>query len=291
MATPEFEAAYDAVLARWPVPVQSADIDTTYRRTHVQLSGPPDAPPLVLLPGGGGTSTAWFAVVGGLSATHRVVAVDTMGDAGRSVPGGHRMRSADDATRWLDEVLDGLGLDGLGLDGVGLAGHSYGGWIALRYALHAPQRVRRLALLDPTRCFTGMRAPFLLRAVPLLLRPTPRRQRAFLRWETDGRTLDKGWQEVLAHQGRAPAIVDPRRPDPDELRGLTLPVLVLVAELSRQHDVRDLTSNARAALPNVTVRTLRGVSHFGVLTEVAEQLTKELLEFLDDGCVRPTPRT
>jgi pimeloyl-ACP methyl ester carboxylesterase len=30
-------------------------------------------------------------------------------------------------------------------------GHSYGGWLSLAYAAHAPQRVSRLALLDLDR--------------------------------------------------------------------------------------------------------------------------------------------
>jgi pimeloyl-ACP methyl ester carboxylesterase len=47
-----------------------------------------------------------------------------------------------------------------------LCGHSYGGWLALRYALHSPQRARRLALLDPAMCFTGTRLSYRLHAVP-----------------------------------------------------------------------------------------------------------------------------
>jgi pimeloyl-ACP methyl ester carboxylesterase len=40
--------------------------------------------------------------------------------------------------------------------GAAVIGHSDGAWIGLSYALHAPHRVRRLALLDPTPCFAGL---------------------------------------------------------------------------------------------------------------------------------------
>jgi hypothetical protein len=46
----------------------------------------------VVLSGGGATSTVWFANVAELARDHRVFAVDTMGDVGRSQPAG---RTAD----------------------------------------------------------------------------------------------------------------------------------------------------------------------------------------------------
>ena len=265
---------YDALLARWSAPVEEVDVDTSFGRTHALVSGPPDAPPLVLLPGGGATAAVWFAVAGALSTDRRVICVDLLGDAGRSVPGGRAVRSAPDLAAWLDETLDGLRV--VVAD---LAGHSYGGWIALRYALDRPSRVRGLALLDPTRCFTGMRPGYLLHAIAPLVRPTSARWDAFLEWETGGRGLDPDWRAAVVQQGRASTAAQPRRPGADELRGLTLPVLVLVAELSRQHDVRALAAGA-LALPDVRVRTLCGVSHHQVPTEHPEQLVAELTAFL-----------
>src|SRR5439155_24765591 len=156
----DFNKAYDAVLARWPLPVEPVEVDSPYGTTHVNVCGPPDGRPLVLLHGGGATPTVWFANVAELARAHRVHAVDHINDAGRSVPHGRPVRSRDDLMAWLDAVLTGLGLDA-----VRLCGHSYGGWLALCYALHAPQRVTHLALLDPTLCFAGMPLSYRPRAV------------------------------------------------------------------------------------------------------------------------------
>src|SRR4051812_9928478 len=144
----EYFAAYDAVLAQWPVTIDTVDVSSPYGTTRVNVCGPRDGEPLILLSGGGATSTVWFANVGELSRAHRVYAVDVIGQAGRSVSNG---RAVDDLTGFMD-WLDRL-LGELNLDRASLCGHSYGGWLALNYALHAPQRVRRLALLDPTDCF------------------------------------------------------------------------------------------------------------------------------------------
>jgi len=87
-----FFAAYDAVLTRWPVSIEAVDVPSRYGTTHVQVCGPPEGTPLVLLHGGGATSTVWFANVEALTCTHRVFAVDQLGDAGAACTTGSRSR-------------------------------------------------------------------------------------------------------------------------------------------------------------------------------------------------------
>src|SRR3954468_708865 len=84
----EYFAAYDAVLARWPVAIDAVDVSSPYGTTRVHICGPRDGEPLILLSGGGATSTVWFANVGELSRAHRVYAVDVIGQAGHSVSNG-----------------------------------------------------------------------------------------------------------------------------------------------------------------------------------------------------------
>ncbi|WP_051812743.1 alpha/beta fold hydrolase [Streptomyces sp. NRRL S-340] len=274
---PDFSEAYDAVLRRWPVEVLGRQVPSAYGSTRVHVCGPEDGTPLVLLPGGGATSMAWFAAVGHLARTHRVHALDLMGDIGRSVHDGAPLRGAADLTAWLDEVLGELGLDG-----VRMCGHSYGAWIALMYGLHAPHRVRRLALLDPTGCFAGLGARYLVRALPMLLRPTPERIRAFHRWETGGDPQDPVWGAFLestatARRSKAVAM---RRPAARDLRAFTVPTLVLLAERSRAHDVRRVAGRARSLLPAATVGILPGASHHSLPTERPDELGRVLGEFL-----------
>ncbi|MFB7375536.1 alpha/beta fold hydrolase [Streptomyces sp. NPDC056222] len=144
-----------------------------------------------------------------------------------------------------------------------LVGHSYGAWIALRYALNAPARVDRLVLLDPTNCFTGFSPRYLLRALPMLLRPTPARNAAFLRWETGGAELDPRWWHLAALAADFPAArpVAGPRPRPARLRTLKPPTLLLLAERSRAHDIAEVAARARAALRDVETATLPKATH------------------------------
>lgn len=269
----EFEAAYEAVLRRWPQ-VEVADLPGPYGTTRVLSSGPADGPPLVLLPGGGATATAWFANAPALSQGARVHAVDLPGMAGGTAVS---VRDVAGLCGWLDSVLDALA--GGPVD---LAGHSYGGWVALTYTLHAPARVRRLALLDPTQCFAGFRLSYLMHALPVLLRPSRRTASALRRWETGGRALDPEWTAVADAAAEAPKtgrLVTRPKPSRRWLRGLDLPALVLLAGSGKAQDAGKAAAGARASLPDVRVEVLPGATHHSLPLDPAAEVNRALLAF------------
>ncbi|MFE1233635.1 alpha/beta fold hydrolase [Streptomyces sp. NPDC059442] len=275
---PAFLAAYDAVLAQWPEDTVHTDLTTPYGRTHVHGTGPEGAPPVLLLPGGGATSTGWYPTAAALGGTHRVHAVDLVGEPGRSVPDATRpLRTVDDLAGWLDAVLTGLGLAS-----AALVGHSYGAWIALRYALRAPDRVDRLVLLDPTNCFAGFGPRYLLRALPMLLRPTPARTRSFLRWETGGAPLDPAWCELAACAAEFPTVrpVTGPRPPAARLAALSPPTLLLTAGRSRAHDVGRVEARARAAVPGLETARLPDATHHTLPVGASPATNERIAAFL-----------
>ncbi|MER5475817.1 alpha/beta fold hydrolase [Streptomyces sp. NPDC002734] len=268
-----FDAAYDELLRRWPEGTRALDVPTRFGSTRVHACGPEDAPPLVLLPGGGATSMAWYSVAPELARTHRLYAVDLLGDFGRTVPAGDPLRDADDLAAWLTAVLDGLGLER-----TALCGHSYGAWIALNQALREPGRFSRLTLLDPIGCFAGLRLPYVLRALPMLVRPTPERVLSFHRWETGRPPGNPAWAAFLGATARArrTKVLPARRPDASALRGCAVPTLVLLAARSRAHDARKVAGRARALLPGATVVTVEGAGHHALPTERAADVVAAL---------------
>ena len=274
MPTAAFLAAYDAVLAQWPVPFEAVDVASPHGATHVTICGPADAQPLVLLPGGGATSAVWIANVEAFSRDHRGYAVDIPCDAGRSVHNGRPFRGHADLMTWLDSLFVHFGLTD-----AHLCGHSYGAAIALGYAIHSP-RVSKLVLLDPTRCFAGLKPTYLLHALPLLLKPTPQRQRDHLRWETGGLALNPAWLELTAlaaPEFPAAKVARTQRPRLDQLR---TPTLVLLAEHSKAHDIHRVDANAHRSVPHIVSAVLPGVSHHSIPMHNPADLNDAVTEFV-----------
>ena len=81
--------------------------------------------------------------VSALGERHSVYALDTLGDAGRSIQRAP-IRDGNDSAVWLQDVLDGLDVPR-----AHLVGCSYGGWLAMLHTIHAPARTASLCLLDP----------------------------------------------------------------------------------------------------------------------------------------------
>ncbi|WP_394840005.1 alpha/beta hydrolase [Pendulispora rubella] len=107
---------------------------------HVQELG--SGPPVVMLHGLFGNLATWyFTTAAELSKSHRVIVYDLRGH-GRSArtPYGYDVATmAGDLDAVVEQVAQ---------DDVTLVGHSYGGVIALAYALRCPHRVRKLALIE-----------------------------------------------------------------------------------------------------------------------------------------------
>ncbi|RKS09025.1 3-oxoadipate enol-lactonase/4-carboxymuconolactone decarboxylase [Nocardiopsis sp. Huas11] len=107
---------------------------------HYTDSGPADAPPVVLAGSLGATLDMWEPQVEALSALFRVIRIDHRGHGGSPVPEGPYSMAdlGGDVVRLLDR---------LGIERAHFVGLSIGGMVGQWLALHAPERVDRLALL------------------------------------------------------------------------------------------------------------------------------------------------
>ncbi|MDV6264780.1 alpha/beta fold hydrolase [Rhodococcoides yunnanense] len=273
----KFFSAYDSVLAKWPLPIDTIDVESDYGTTRVNASGPVDGPPVVLLPGGGATSTVWFANVAALARDNRVFAIDPMGEPGRSVVGQKPIRTVDDLMSWLDDVLGTLEVTR-----TSVVGHGYGALVALAYALHRPKRVGTLVLLDPPSCFAGMRLAYLLHAVPHLVRPTRERMRSLIRWETQKAPLDADWLDLTERGADFPSAkpVVPRRPKGDRWATLSADVTVVFAGESKVHNSSRAANAVGKVLPNAHAVVLTGCSHHMLPMLPAGELDAVLLSAL-----------
>jgi pimeloyl-ACP methyl ester carboxylesterase len=253
----ELRLHYRRALESWPVPAEHLRVPTGQGETFVLACGPRDAPPALLLHGSGANTTAWSADAAELARRARVYAVDLIGEPGLSAPSRPPLDS-DAHARWLEEVLDGLGLTG-----AAVVGMSLGGWLALDLATRRPERVRRLGLLCPGGLGRQRTERILLGMALRAFGPWGRRRSV---QAMTGLPADGAGSAALESVERTFAHFRPRteglpRFSDGALEALTMPVLAIVGERDAMFDSRQSARRLRASVPHATVTVLPGVGH------------------------------
>lgn len=260
---------YREVLRTWPIPAEQRHIPTCEGDTFVVVSGPPDAPPLVLLHGSGANSFTWLGDIASWAQHFRVYAVDMVGEPGGSAPSRPRLDS-EAVALWLDDVLAGLGISSSAMAGISL-----GGWTALDYAIRRPGQITRLALLCPGGV-GKQRVGWIFKAmVAKLFGRHDLRDSAALVTGLTGPDLDP----VLDYLVLIFTHFNPRREKlpiftDEQLCTLAMPLLAVVGDRDVMLDSATTARRLRANVPNATVEILPGVGH-AVLGQ-----TERILNFL-----------
>lgn len=270
-------AVYDAALARWPVPYEQLDVSTRFGSTHVIVSGPQGAPPLVLLHGNWATATMWSSAIADLSREHRTYAIDQIDDVGKSIPTSIPASRSDYAA-WLLDVFDQLGLQQADVMGL-----SYGGFLAVNFALAAPDRVKRLILLCPgVPNFGPPTRKYAIHGMPLILFPT----RLTGKWLIKGLSVkgydpnDREAEQLIVGAMNLRSRI-PFRPvfSDDEFASLKVPVLLLIGDHEVLYDAKSAVDRAQQLIPHIEAGIIVNAGHM-LSTDQPEEVSERVLEFL-----------
>ncbi|MEW1658915.1 alpha/beta hydrolase [Streptomyces sp. NPDC093707] len=247
---------YREVLRGWPVPAEQVRVPTRHGETFVVVSGPEDAPPVVLLHGSGANASMWRDDVASWSRHFRTYAVDVVGEPGLSAP--NRLPLASDAHAcWLDDVLEGLGVGE-----TAVVATSLGGWLALDYANRRPERVTRLALLCPGGV-GRQKTAWMFKVLPLrMLGRKGMRRSAQIgtgleapEWAAVLDTVVLTFTHFRPRTERLPVFSD------EELGRLAMPVLAVVGGRDVLFDSAGTARRLRAQVPQATVHLLPEEGH------------------------------
>jgi pimeloyl-ACP methyl ester carboxylesterase len=252
-------ALYDEALGRLGPGRERRRIGTSFGETHVILVGPEGAPPLVVLPGGNFLNPlclSWFLP---LAATFRLYAPDIIGQPGLSARARPSARG-DGHARWLEEVLDGLGLGPASFVGI-----SYGAGLVLRLAGLAPERVAGAVLVSPAGIAAGPIWPMLREvALPMLLyRASPNRERLLRAARPILTDLEEPYVRQLGLVYRHVKLDRelPRAATREELAGYAAPTLLFAAEHDLFFPTERVIPRATEIIPNLETETLLGSRH------------------------------
>jgi pimeloyl-ACP methyl ester carboxylesterase len=273
----KYIAAYDAMFALWKVPYDPVDVATSYGFTHINVSGPADGPPLVLLHAAGLSSTVWFANIAKLSAHHRVYAVDVIGDAGKSVVD-RLMEKRADYAQWLKEVFDGLPIERCDL-----LGHSYGGWLTLNMALAYPDRLRKVVLLAPAASFYPLN--FITKLILYLgeFKIHPPARSMLKAAATKGTIIEETFIQLMEAVTRycSPATMYPTVYTDEELKQIDHPALLLIGSEEKIYNPQKAINRARRWMPDLSAEIVPDAGHL-LIMDRPDIINARILKFLSD---------
>ena len=127
----------------------------------------------------------WADNLPGLLALRSVYTIDLLGEPGLSIQDRPLETDADQAA-WLHEVIAQLPEPA-----VHVVGLSIGGWTAMNLAVHRPQKIASLTLIEPVFVFTSMSVEAILRSIPASVPWLPRKLRDdFNSWTAGGAPVE-----------------------------------------------------------------------------------------------------
>ena len=278
-----FLAAYQNMLALWPVTPEALDIQTDYGVTHLNVVGSPQRPPLIMLHGAQVSSPGWYRNIEPLSQHFRVYAVDVIDQAGRSAPT-RKLKTAEDCATWLIGLLDALEIPQ-----AAFIGHSQGGWQTLNLAIRHPDRVARMVLLSPGGSFSPMGLKLLFGMLPIFVRPTRSNfYRGFKSLTTAPATPDQP-NPVIETFMTAALSYKPNQLtlgvvsvfSDEELQQVTIPTLLLVGseEIIYRYGNTRVIERAKKLMPNINAVLVQGGRHLFPVDQ-AEAVNAQMLAFL-----------
>jgi pimeloyl-ACP methyl ester carboxylesterase len=274
----------DGLAARqWPIVSEERMVPTAFGATFVRVSGPRAAPALVLLHGAGTTSLMWAPNIEALSREYRTVAVDQIGEFGKSVCA-RPVRSLQDLIGWLDELIEALEVR----ERVSLVGMSYGGALATQYALHFPERLEKVVLLAPGATVLRPPVEFWIRLIALGI-ARQRGLRAFFRWifadmaRTDPQWIDStvellslNMRNIERHKTPIPPVLTDT-----EWGSLRTPALFLAGEHEVIYSAEKAVRRLRRVAPQVTAEIIPGAGHDLTFAQTA-MVNERILQFLKE---------
>ncbi len=260
-------------------------VATEYGLTHIIVSGPEDAQPLVLLPGLFADAPMWYANAGCYAREYRIYAVDLLVYGGKSEPSGKKIADITDYSVWFAALLDHYGYQS-----TALAGLSYGSWLALALARELPGRISALIMLDPSETFAKMRSAMIWKGIRyFMLFPNRKKYTEFFDWLGGGYSdpeVDIWFEHMLdvIEYGSVGMMDVPQHRvyAPEELEMVTMPVLVLAGGTPIIYkNPEKFAANARKALPHAEVELVPDTGH-SLNMEKPEQVNSRVLRFLEE---------
>jgi len=277
----EYFSHYNKALEQLPVSYDTQYVKTVYGDTHVIHSGKKDNPKLVLLHCQGFSSIAWYYNLEQLSRHFEIFCIDTIGEPGKTKSNRTVIKNSDYVC-WLSEVLSKLEIEK-----PNIAGWSFGGFIAITFAISRPERINSLVAMSPAGCIAPISIVFFVKLFPALFSGNEDKINRFLKWIsgsdnndfpnptftlfTSGMMNFKGWSSGAKLKVYSK----------NEFEGIKVPTLIMIGEDDPiyRKTPKKIACKMNDIQPNIAAEIIPGSHGFPI--QNAKIVNERLISFIE----------
>ncbi len=278
----DFMLAYNEAMGILPPTDKTFNVETDYGTVRVYYFTTEEnrhKEPVILLHGRSASTPMWEANLAGLMEERPVYSVDLLGEPGMSIQK-EPINDSQQQAEWLREVIAKLELERVHLVGV-----SIGGWTAMNLVRFYPERIASVSLLDPVFVF----APISLKAIAISipasvpLVPKPIREKMLSVISGGAKTDDSEPVAKLIEAGMRNykiKLPSPQSFSVEDLQGIEVPVLALMAEKSFMHNSEKAVETGKTHVKNIEIENWKNASH-AINGEFSAEVNARILEFVE----------
>ena len=269
--------AFDESLKLISVPFREVYVQTSFGLTHCLLCGDKAKAPLILIHAASCSSTIWYKNVKTLSESYCIYMVDLITESSKSIMT-VRIKDRIESANWLNEVFNGLGVQDFYLCGL-----SIGGWHSCNYAIHYPDRIKKLILISPIQTFPRMYFSFFFKIMKMGFHPTRENVENYVGWGSEKEAIlpdsiiNLFIQSVMNVNSNAafPKMIKAR-----ELKKIKIETLIMLGENEFAFDIHRAQMVAKNILKS-KIEIIKEASHL-IPVSKPQYINSRILIFLEE---------
>jgi pimeloyl-ACP methyl ester carboxylesterase len=266
---------YDSIIESIGIQFEERYLSTRAGRTHVLISGQIEKPPVILIHAFYATAASWYQNLKILSENYRVYAVDIIGDPNKSEPI-KPIRKLSDFVDWFDDLMTELKLEC-----ADFIGNSVGAFHIMNYALHAPQKVKRMILIGPAATFRQI-MPFYLNTFPGGMTGNSFLVRHAVKWIESSVPFESEFYKLFyftLKYGKSANQVFPKVLNDEELSRIKSPTLLIYGEREVIYDIDKSIIRAKKHIKDIKIHIIPNANHLTAASN-AKETNDSIIEFL-----------
>jgi len=269
---------YDLIIESIGIPFEEKYFDTCLGRTHVIISGQVEKPPIILIHAFYATAASWYQNLKILSENYRVYTVDIIGDPNKSEPI-KLIRNLNDFIKWFNDLMHELKIEK-----ADFIGNSVGAFHVVNFALHSPEKVKRMILIGPAATFRQI-MPFYLNTFPGGMTGFSFLVKYAVKWIENRVPFEDKFRKLFyltLKYGKSANQVFPKVFTNEELGKIKTPTLLIYGDKEVIYDINKSIERAKKYMNNLIVKIVSNANHITAASNA--KLTNDLIiEFLEHG--------